>query len=184
MLLYFRFAGKRKYALEAFHFLAKVNSTSSTRLAAQIKWSRVVNTHGGKGKNIPVDLYMEHLNRCLKNYVIGLGANVSEKTIVDCGKSLNGMIGITSNFDCDSSIHRESLHHTTKSSKKDEDMIIKELTSNSKVFDYIPGRVHRAFKEISPNVAPTLKANELFKWLNDRKKKLAEDIAFHELVGL
>ncbi len=183
MLLYFRFAGKCKYALEAFHLLANVNAICSTRLAAQIKWSRAVNTRGGKGNNLPVDLYMEHLNRCLKDYIIGLGANITENMVVACGKSLNGMMAVTSNFDNVCNLHRESLHHTTKSSTKDEELIIKELTSNSKVFDYIPGRAHRAFGAISPNVASCINANKLFKWLNEHKKAAADDLAFHELVG-
>ncbi len=72
MLLYFRFAGKTKYAIEAFNMFTNVNAICSTRLAAQIKWSRVVNTRGGQGNSHPVDLYMEHLNRCLKDYIIGL----------------------------------------------------------------------------------------------------------------
>ncbi len=42
LLLYFRFAGRTKYAIEAFNMLTNVNATCSTRLAAQIKWSRVI----------------------------------------------------------------------------------------------------------------------------------------------
>ena len=77
----------------------------------------------------------------------------------------------------------ESLHHTTKSSQKDEEIIIKELTQTSRVFDYIPGRKHRAFETILPNISHSINANELFKWLQYQKKKLLADIAFKHLVG-
>ena len=42
-------------------------------------YSRVVNTRGGCGNNLPVDLQMEHFNRILKDAIIGVGANVTEK---------------------------------------------------------------------------------------------------------
>ncbi len=85
---------------------------------------------------------------------------------------------------CACDLHRESLHHTTKSSRKDEELIIKELTSNSKVFVYVPGEAHRTFGAISPNIASCIKANKLFKWLNVHRKKAADDLAFRELVGV
>ena len=65
MLPYFYATGHTKYALEAFHLLAHVHAAASPRLAHQIMWSRTVNTRGHQGQNIPVDLQMEHLNRCL-----------------------------------------------------------------------------------------------------------------------
>ena len=75
-----------------------------------------------------------------------------------------------------------STIRTTKSSKMDEELILKEL-ANCKVFDYVPGRVHRGFKSIQTNVVQTIKADLLFKWLQQHKKKLATDIAFQHLVG-
>ena len=182
LLLHFRYAGRKKYALEAFHQLA-ADSVVSPRLAAQMKWSRVVNTRGGAGNNLPVDLFMEHLNRSLKDYVKDLGANISKETILQRGKSLKGIYTVCSNFDETSEIHAESLHHTTKSSQKDEEIIIKEQSQTSRVFDYIPGRKHRAFETILPNISHSINANKLFKWLQNQKKKLVADIAFKHLVG-
>lgn len=50
-----------------------------------------MNSRGGAGSNIPVDLHMEHLNRLLKDMIIGIGANVSEQAIVQSSKSLDGI---------------------------------------------------------------------------------------------
>ena len=112
MLLYFRATGHTKYALEAFNLMAAVKATASSRIAKQITWSRTVNTRGKKGQNIPVDLFMEHLNRTLKEYVAGTGANISEKTIVQCGKSLQAIFDTCSTYDRENNIHPESIHHT------------------------------------------------------------------------
>ena len=47
-----------------------------------------MNSLGGVGYNIPVDLHMEHL---LKDMIIGIGASISEQAIVPSSKSLDGI---------------------------------------------------------------------------------------------
>ena len=74
------------------------------------------------------------------------------------------------------------MQNRSKSSQEDEE-IIKKLTQTSRVFDYIPGRKHRAFETILPNISHSINANELFKWLQYQKKKLVADIGFKHLVG-
>jgi len=88
---------------------------------------------------------MEHLNWCVKDYIIELGPNAKEETITHIYyiiKSLNGILSVCNNFDTQCDIHPVSFHHTKKSSKKDEDLVIKELTEHSHVFDYVPGQKH------------------------------------------
>ena len=74
MLLYFFYSKRSKYALEALHLHAALTGSLSLCLREELLWSRVINTRGGAGTNIPSDLYMEHLNRTLKDYLRGLGA--------------------------------------------------------------------------------------------------------------
>ena len=87
MLLYWRNARYTQYSYEAICRLNAV-ATSTPQLAHEVQWCRFVKTKGGLGNNIPVDLCMEHLNRFLKDCLLGLGANVSEHTIVKTSKSL------------------------------------------------------------------------------------------------
>ena len=87
MLLYFHYAKHHNYAIEAIRLIALVNVMATARVAAQITWSRVVNTRGVVGHNIPADLMNEHLNRSLKDAVGGVGANICESTIIQCGKA-------------------------------------------------------------------------------------------------
>ena len=58
-----------KYTLEAIHLQAAISATVSPCLRHELMWCRVINTQGGLGKNLPTDLYMEHLNRTLKDYL-------------------------------------------------------------------------------------------------------------------
>ena len=183
LMLYFRAAGHTKYALEAFTFFAKVNGVTSPRLQQQLLWSRFVNSKGGSGKNIPIDLHMEHLNRMLKDVITGLGANISESSIMNASKSLNAIVSLSESFDAQLGIHQASIHHTKKSSDKDRELVLKQLTSDSNVFDYTPGRKHLGFKKISPNIARNLDADALFRWINKHKKELAKQIKFQKLFG-
>ena len=81
-----------------------------------------MNTQGGAGRNIPSDLYMEHLNRALKDCLKGLGANISDATILQTGKSLRRLMHKTSYFDKICAIKPDSIHHTQRSSMKDEEL--------------------------------------------------------------
>ena len=162
MLIYFHYGRHSNYAKEAILLQAQVSAIASPRVAQQITWSRVVSSTGGRGCNIPVDLYNEYLNRALKTAVAGMGANVAPSTILQCGKSLKGLMGVVDNYDDQHDIHPQSSEHTRSSLKKDEDAVIEELVRKSRVFDYIPGRDHATFKSIAPNPATSIDKTKLF----------------------
>ena len=174
MLLYFTYADRSKYALEAVHLQAALNGAVSPCLREELLWCRFVNSQGGAGKNIPSDLFMEHLNRTLKDYLKGLGANISDSTVLQTGKSLRGLMDITAYFDelCD--IAPSSLHHTKHSASKDEELILKELTSESRVFDYIPGRCHRSFQNIKAHVSSSIDTFKLVTMIKKHQRAIAD----------
>ena len=73
-----------------------------------------------------------------------------------CGRVCN--IGLT------------SIHHTNASSKEDRDKIITQLTE-SRVFDYIPGCFHHAFKGIKPHVLSHIDVVKLTQWIQASNAK-------------
>ena len=80
------FKATRHYK-EAVNFLFQYN-TLSPRLAAQLLWSRCINTKGRIGTNVPCDLHLEHLNRRVKVMLQSLGSNIKPSSILRAGKSL------------------------------------------------------------------------------------------------
>ena len=164
LLLYFKFANHHNYAMQAFRTLATVNALATPRVAAQMTWSRVVNTRGQPGHNIPADLQNEHLNRSLKEAVSGLGANVMQQTVLQCGRSLSGILKVCNQFDQQNRLYVESSTHRCPSSVKDEQLIIDELIK-SRVFHYTPGRRHHTFRGIKPNPVQRLNIGKLTEWL-------------------
>ena len=99
MLLHWQHARHTKYSLETLHLIAGIHSTTSEQIAHELIWCRFINARGVPGGNIPVDLFMEHLNRILKDYLMGLGANVSEATIVHTSKSLHNLMDVSKKID-------------------------------------------------------------------------------------
>ena len=174
MLLYFHSARHHNYAIEAIRLIAMVNATATARVAAQITWSRVINTRGAAGHNIPADLMNEHLNRYLKDAVGGVGANVSESTIIQCGKSLHGLRKISQNFDKQNCLHPDSIEHSRPSLKKDHQLITKELSS-SRIFDYVPGRAHFTFKNIKPNASQLVNLSKLIESIQRQQASLLSE---------
>lgn len=176
LLMYFQHAKHKNYQKEAFHLLAGVSAAASQCVAHQLTWSHVVNTSGGKGKNVPLDLHMEHLNRTVKEHIVSLGANVAEKSILQCGQSLKGLIETCENFDKEMQV-RSSSKHTKVSGANDEKVILKELTKTSHVFDYVPGRVHPSFKTLRPSIAEHIDKGKLLRWIKGKKKQLQDSIS-------
>ena len=74
----FKSAGHSKYALQALGLQMQINVTLSPNLAHQVMWNRFVNVRGGLGRNIPYDLYNEHVNKLLKHIIVNMGSNLTE----------------------------------------------------------------------------------------------------------
>jgi len=98
---------------------------------------------------------------------------VNEASIIQCGKSPNGVMKVCSKFDKDNRVHPPSVAHTRHSVAADEKMILTELIKSSRVFDYIPGCEHRTFKNIQPSVVEHL----------DKKKTYEMDTGSEEGYG-
>ena len=86
MTIYFHSAGHANNTKEAVFLQALVKLAATPLVVTQLTWSRTMNTRGGSGKNVPVDLHNEHLNRLVKTAAAHIGAIVSTTAILQCGK--------------------------------------------------------------------------------------------------
>ena len=171
LLLVFKAKNKRKYAIQAATLLMQRHFLFTDRMKHQLLWSRTVNVHGRIGRNVPMDLHMEHLNRELKCAMRHLGSNVSASSISRIGYSLRKLIDIKENYDKQTGIPVESGFHTTRSLLKDINLAIEELRK-ANVFAEIPQRKHKHFKSFKHNVAASLKNSDLKSWLDDLLSRL------------
>ena len=179
LLVIFWVKGHRNYCKEAIVMLSQYHCLLSDRMAAQLKWSRFINTTGRVGKNISCDLHLEHLNRRLKDLITGLRSNVSSNcksedsiypsnAINRAARSIGVLHHICSNFDDQNDIKGDAFVHSTPSRKKDIE-IVQQVLKDMKVFDCYSKRKHSAF----PNVNTILQQcppKHLKTWITERIK--------------
>ena len=130
-----------------------------------------MNTHGRRGKNIPCDLHMEHLNRMCKSSISGLGSNVTDRSIQRIGECLSEVAKVVQAYDEENSIKPISGKHRQRSDKKDCMRILDKLNS-AQVFISTPGRSHVHFPNFVANPAQKLSLDTLKEWMEEHLKHL------------
>ena len=139
LLIIFKVTGHRNYAKEAVVLLDQYYHTFSERQKTQLLWSRCVNTQGIAGANIPCDLFMEHLNRRLKNCIRNMGANVSSFSIIKAGKAIGALHHVCNIFEQQTVGHSRSSRHKFHSFGEDLKSVV-DILKEVRTFTYNPDR--------------------------------------------
>ncbi len=161
----FKSSNRKKYSIEVLNMLNQYEYMLTPRLSQELLWSRFVNTHSIPGRNIPCDLFQEHLNRVCKEAVRGLRANKTEKAITKIGKTLGTVVPVLDNYDTENGVTHVSGAHKVPSSGKDVNMIIEHLLKK-KIFSINQGRCHSCFST-PRDVLHVLDKDTLMKWIID-----------------
>ena len=171
MLMLYKSSNKTKYSIEAFNLLAQYHFIFSDRLRDQLLWSRTVNVHGKAGKNVPMDLHMEHLNRIFKDAISKLGPNTIDNSLQRTGKALKSLMDIQQRFDSVTGITLESSYHTFRSNIKDLNKIIEQLQS-AKVFNTTANRKHQQFSKLKGSAINQMDKSALKDWMTLQLRRI------------
>ena len=136
--------------LSQYHFLL------SPRKAAQLKWSRFINTKGRRGGNISCDLHLEHLNRRLKGGIRNLHSNACNvnESIYPCravnrvARSIGVLHDICTTFEQQNNVKAESDKHNTPSFMKDTKNVL-EVLEELDVFKQEAHKKHSSFSNLN-----------------------------------
>ena len=167
MAAIFRHEKHYNYSNEVFNLVAQTLLLSPRQLS-ELKWSRTINTSGRVGKNIPVDLHMEHLNRQLKIMTRNLGSNVSPHTTQRAAKALAVTDVIRMQFLKATDMSDNKQHHTIPSISKDLLIMQQQLTAE-RVFKLLECRNHSVhiYKDHKP-LFTSINWNGINKWIRER----------------
>ena len=164
-MLIFKHRQRKNYCQEALNILGQYHFFLTARQSQQLIWSRCINVHGIPGRNIPCDLFLEHLNKICKQSVEMLGSNFSEEALERVGHCVGIINSLLENFDQDLSVPDISGSHSIASSEKDKSAIIKELLE-ADIFNHQDNRKHATFQSIKTNLVSSLRYNEkVYKWI-------------------
>ena len=160
-----------KYALECPYQAFLFESLLSPREKERFVWNRSVNTSGGVGKNVPLDLDVEHSNRFLKQSIKNLGPNITEKAISRICHAEAGARCITDNID--TCVHKITMSgkHTQSSVEKDL-MTLLNRALVIDVYNVHNSRQYNHFKKFERDRMANLKMTTVFKWIDEHKKNM------------
>lgn len=168
----FKSSGRSNYAIEAFNLLFQYEYIFTPRMKQQVMWERTVNYHGKNGKNVSMDLHLEHINRACKDAMGNLGSNISNDSVRRIGQSVGELMKITEQFDKVNKVPQESGRHSRRSVKLDFEKIFTQIHTNTKVFDHVPKRQHSKFRKFQVNKkARTLSFSTFDTWMKKQVKK-------------
>ena len=133
--------------------------------AHRLKWERFVNSHGGRGCNIPLDLKKEQQNKLLKTMWRSLGPNLNEGNAARIAGTLDSFEQILTNVDKDCQLFRRSSHRSTPNKEEAVYQIIADLMS-VKAMEFQAGRTgHASFQNFTSNILEKLDYRDLHGWM-------------------
>ena len=126
--------------------------------------------HGLPGKNISCDLYMEHLNRLLKDAIKALGDNKTPLTVWESASLLWETYSITLILSINLHL-KEQITKFQVLTRTYMTHIVNELCGAG-VFNDVPGRKHASFKTFKNNPILTLNKKDVNGWMKVQWTKL------------
>lgn len=143
-LLLYKAYGHTQYAFSTLLLTVQVNFTLSPRLAHSLTWNRFWNGRGGKGRNISLDLHLEHMNNFLKSFLRRSGPNLTEQTANKVSKSLGVLRALMETTDEELEVSKTSGAHRAVCQTEDI-LLLVEIFQKGELFKEVPGREFSAF---------------------------------------
>ena len=162
-LPHFKVSGCSKYALEALRLQIQLQ-VLSPNLAHQLKWHRFVNTQGGIGKNIPCDLYNEHVNKLIKTIIQNMGSNLTEQSLQRAVRCVSPLSAICKHFDAICHVPVTTTAHSSKSDMPDTAKVV-SIVLQQNLLKEIGVRCHRSFPNMSLNPLDKWKKKDTEMWV-------------------
>lgn len=133
-------------------------------------WNQRVKNKGGRDKNIPMDLEIEHSNLFNKVAIKNLGPNVTEKA-VKITFSESGTIKMAASVD--NSIKRiiGSGKHTSSSTQRDLSELVRQVAL-TQVFTPMFNQQYHYFKNFERDPFKNLNMSAFYKWINQHRQNV------------
>ena len=156
-----------KYAYALLLFFSQTSAVLSEEESFCLMTNRFINSKGKRGGNIPLDLFMEHLNLLLKRLGKGMGGNVTKASLQRSAQSVVPLNNVMEGVYNDCSKVKRSGHHGSKNPSEAVNIMVNDLLKG-KVFEKLPGRKgYPSFPKFKSNVLE-IDHRDFFQWARDR----------------
>ena len=151
---HFKASGQTKYSLEAL------------RLQFQVKSLSIIILPNGIGRNIPCDLYNEHIVKLIKDIIANMGPNLTEKALQRAARSSSTLHLVCKQFDDQSNVPVTSAH-STKGDKVDTQKVVTAVLNNN-LLNTVPGRRHSKYQTMRLNPLWNWKRKDTIDWIEKK----------------
>lgn len=156
-----------KYAYGLLLFFIQISAVLSEDESFCLITNRFVNSKGKCGENIPLDLFMEHLNLLLKRLGKGMGANITKASLQRAAQSVVPLNNVMDTIYKDCNKVKRSGYHGSKDPQEAVAIVVNDLL-RGKVFDKTLGRQgYPSFPKFKSNVLD-IDYRDFFQWAKDR----------------
>ena len=90
----FKCSDHTNYSVKGFN-LFEYKYAFTPRMKQQVMWEFTINLHGKPGKNVSMDLHMEHINKECKQAMGYLGLNIGDTAVSRIGQSIGELMKVT-----------------------------------------------------------------------------------------
>ena len=130
-----------------------------------------MNIKGGAGRNIPCDLYNEHVNKLIKFMIQNMGSNLTEEALQRAVRCVSPLQAICKKFDTESNVPVVTSAHSTKSDITDIKKVL-DVVLEGKLLTKVPARAHRAFPQLHLNPLHKWDREKTISWIEAKKKEI------------
>ena len=120
------------------------------------------------GRNISCDLYNKHIVRLVKDIIVSMGANLTERALQRAARSVSTVHDVCNNFDKESGVPATTSEHTTREDKTDVGKVVTSVLTNQ-LLHVIPGRNHSTFKKMYLNPLWNWEKQKAIEWIESKK---------------
>ena len=170
-LLYFKAAGKTKYAYHTLRLLVQVHCLLTPRVAHQVVWNRFVNLSGKPDTNLALDYFLELCNKIFKLECKAFHGKISIQSVRRISQAAQKLDRILHVSDKAAAMKSKSGKHKKLHPKEDIEALIEQQHAE-RIFEEQPGRYHKAYPNYPRHLLHNLSFIELQLWMKKKFKDL------------
>lgn len=168
LLHFYSDQGSTKYAVEALYLQLQQQALLSPRQAYRQRWNRSVNNRGRCGKNVPLDLDVEHDNNSIKEGIRKLGPNLTIASVSRCARMLPIARRTLDVVAKECNLMRRSGKHFVRTFRNDLSKLVDQLIEENALSE-TQGRRYKCFKGFPRSPLSNLRMGKLCQWINKHK---------------
>ena len=181
MMLYFRSAGKPKYAYQVLRHLAQVSCFLSPREAHHVKWNRFINIKGRADSNVELDRVVEHSNLVVKTHCRRLHGQIKQDTIDRVSRSCQHIDKILTRQDKVTGRKASSGKRVGVNEEDDVKTLVSHM-SQEHIFRVVShGRYHKTFPGFTRGYVISVEHRDLHAWMKRTLNTLSRKRMFKAL---